>query len=204
MLYADGAFKLAHVEGPNGLTCLPILANARAHQVRLKEAPLSRKGKGRCQVRKASADSREEAWQGRGPGRAARLAGMWCNGRARAPSVSSSSWEMPRHLHRFCASNLHTCPQSCTVGHAFPGKAVPHLASWNGMVERKAPRPSWNDAERQSARRGRRLTCRLSHVRESKEQHGFRSSKTSPLVPTFIVSPPVYSHTAFLDDFFSR
>jgi hypothetical protein len=29
MLYADGAFKLAHVEGPNGLTCLPILANAR-------------------------------------------------------------------------------------------------------------------------------------------------------------------------------
>jgi hypothetical protein len=29
MLYADGAFKLAHVEGPNGLTFLPILANAR-------------------------------------------------------------------------------------------------------------------------------------------------------------------------------
>ena len=29
MLYADGAFKLAHVEGPNVLTCLPILANAQ-------------------------------------------------------------------------------------------------------------------------------------------------------------------------------
>jgi len=29
MLYADGAFKLAHIEGTNGLTCLPILANAR-------------------------------------------------------------------------------------------------------------------------------------------------------------------------------
>jgi hypothetical protein len=48
------------------------------------------------------------------------------------------------------------------------------------------------------------VTCRLSHVRESKERHGFRSSKTSPFVPTFIVSPPVYSHTAFLDDFFGR
>lgn len=46
------------------------------------------------------------------------------------------------------------------------------------------------------------MTCRLSHVRESKERHGFRSSKTSPFVPTLIVSPPVYSHTAFLDDFF--
>src|SRR5437763_13586278 len=46
---------------------------------------------------------------------------------------------MPRNLHSFCASKLHTCPQSCTVGHAFPGKAVPHLASWNGMVERTAP-----------------------------------------------------------------
>ena len=30
------------------------------------------------------------------------------------------------------------------------------------------------------------------------------SSKTSPFVPTFIVSPPVYSHTAFLDVFFWR
>jgi hypothetical protein len=57
MLYTDGAFKLAHVEGPNGLTCLPILANARAHQVRLKEAPLSRKCKGRCQVRNAIAEN---------------------------------------------------------------------------------------------------------------------------------------------------
>jgi hypothetical protein len=64
--------------------------------------------------------------------------------------------------------------------------------------------PRWNDAELQSARRGRRVTCRLSHVRESKEQYGFRSSKTSPFVPIFIVSPPVYSHTAFLDDFFWR
>lgn len=36
MLYADGAFKLAHIEGPNGLTYLPILANARAHWVRLQ------------------------------------------------------------------------------------------------------------------------------------------------------------------------
>ena len=48
------------------------------------------------------------------------------------------------------------------------------------------------------------MTCRLSHVRVSKEQHGFRSSKTSPFIPVFIVSPPVYSHTAFLDDFFLR
>src|SRR5258707_3427691 len=108
---------------------------------------------------------------------------------------------MPRNLHSFCASNLHTCHQSCTVGHAFPGKAVPHLAYWNGMVEIKTRGPRWNNAERQSARR---VTCRLSHVRESKQRHGFRSSKTSPLVPTFIVSPPVYSHTAFLDDFFWR
>jgi hypothetical protein len=29
-------------------------------------------------------------------------------------------------------------------------------------------------------------------------------SKTSPFFPTFIVSPPVYLHTAFLDDFFWR
>ncbi len=57
MFYADGAFKLAHVEGPNGLPCLLTLANARAHQVRLKEVPLSRKGKGRCQVRNAIAVS---------------------------------------------------------------------------------------------------------------------------------------------------
>src|SRR5258708_8697129 len=69
------------------------------------------------------------------------------------------------------------------------------------MVEIKTRGPRWNNAERQSARR---VTCRLSHVRESKQRHGFRSSKTSPLVPTFIVSPPVYSHTAFLDDFFWR
>ena len=37
----------------------------------------------------------------------------------------------------------------------------------------------------------------------SKERHGFRSSKISPFFLTLIVSPPVYSHTAFLDDFFS-
>jgi hypothetical protein len=30
------------------------------------------------------------------------------------------------------------------------------------------------------------------------------SSKTSPFFPTFIISPPVYSHTALLDDFFWR
>jgi len=108
---------------------------------------------------------------------------------------------MPRNLHSFCASNLHTCQESCTVGHAFPGKAVPHLAYWNGMVEIKTRGPRWNNAERQSARR---VTCRLSHGRSSKQRHGFRSSKTSPLVPTLIVSPPVYSHTAFLDDFFWR
>src|SRR6266436_9401402 len=90
---------------------------------------------------------------------------------------------MPRNLHSFCASNLHTCPQSCTVGHAFPGKAVPHLAYWNGMVEIKTRGPRWNNAERQSARR---LTCRLSHVRESKQRHGFRSSKTSRLFPLLL------------------
>src|SRR6266516_1227264 len=72
---------------------------------------------------------------------------------------------MPRNLHSFCASNLHTCPQSCTVGHAFPGKAVPHLAYWNGMVEIKTRGPRWNNAERQSARR---VTCRL--VREPRQQ----------------------------------
>jgi hypothetical protein len=48
------------------------------------------------------------------------------------------------------------------------------------------------------------VTFRLSHVRESKERHGFRSSKMSPCFPIFIVSPPVYEHTAFLDDFFWR
>ena len=50
----------------------------------------------------------------------------------------------------------------------------------------------------------RRVTGRLSHVRESKERHGFRSSKMNPCFPIFIVSPPVYEHTAFLDDFFWR
>jgi len=46
----------------------------------------------------------------------------------------------------------------------------------------------------------------MSSVSRPREQATawFRSSKTSPLVPTFIVSPPVYSHTAFLDDFFWR
>ena len=48
------------------------------------------------------------------------------------------------------------------------------------------------------------VTGRRSHVREIKQQHGFRSSTMSPFFPTFIVSPPVYSHTAFLDDFFWR
>ncbi len=48
------------------------------------------------------------------------------------------------------------------------------------------------------------MTCRLAHVRESKQRLGFRSSQTSRFVPIFIVSPPVYSHTAFLDDFFWR
>jgi Nucleotide modification associated domain 3 len=49
---------------------------------------------------------------------------------------------------------------------------------------KEKPLARWNDAERQSARRGRRLTCRLSHVRESKQRHGFRSSKTSRLFPS--------------------
>ena len=110
---------------------------------------------------------------------------------------------MPRNLHSFCASNLHTCPQFCTVGQRFLEK--PLLTWYTGMECWKEKHlASWNDAELQSARRGRRVTCRLSHVRESKERHGFRSSKTSPFVPTFIISPPVYSHTAFLDDFFWR
>jgi hypothetical protein len=30
------------------------------------------------------------------------------------------------------------------------------------------------------------------------------AQKMSPFFPIFIVSPPVYSHTAFLDDFFGR
>src|SRR5947209_11981040 len=76
---------------------------------------------------------------------------------------------MSRNLHSFCASKLHTCPQSsklhtcpqsCTVGHAFPGKAVPHLASWNGMVERTAP--------------GTLACCRTAKREERKE--GDRSS----------------------------
>jgi hypothetical protein len=110
---------------------------------------------------------------------------------------------MPRNLYSFC-------PETCTL--------APNPALWDtrllgkpfhtlhpGMEWWKAKHLArWNDAELQSARRRRTLTCRLSHVRESKERHGFRSSKTSPFVPTFIVSPPVYSHTAFLDDFFWR
>jgi len=32
----------------------------------------------------------------------------------------------------------------------------------------------------------------------------YLNSKTSPFFPSFIVSPPVYSYTAFLDDFFWR
>src|SRR6266567_7156525 len=110
---------------------------------------------------------------------------------------------MPRNLHSFC-------PQTCTLApnHArwdtrFLGKPFhtwhPGMTWW-----KEKPLARWNDAELQSARRGRRVICRLSHVRESKQRHGFRSSKTSRLVPTFIVSPPVYSHTAFLDDFFWR
>src|SRR6266516_6388377 len=90
---------------------------------------------------------------------------------------------MPRNLHSFCASNLHTCPQSCTVGHAFPGKAVPHLAYWNGMVEIKTRGPRWNNAERQSARR---VTCRLSHVRESKQRHGSEARKRARLFPLLL------------------
>jgi hypothetical protein len=37
-----------------------------------------------------------------------------------------------------------------------------------------------------------------------KERQVFRSSKMSPFISTFIVSPHVYEHTAFLDDFFGR
>ncbi len=57
MLYADGAFKLAHVEGPNGLNLPANPCQRPKYQVRLKEAPLSRKGEGRCQVRNALAVS---------------------------------------------------------------------------------------------------------------------------------------------------
>src|SRR5712664_1285581 len=110
---------------------------------------------------------------------------------------------MPRNLYSFC-------PETCTL--------APNPALWDtrllgkpfhtlhpGMEWWKAKHLArWNDAELQSARRRRRLTCRLSHVRESKERHGFRSSKTSLFVPILIISPPVYSHTAFLDDFFGR
>ena len=101
------------------------------------------------------------------------------------------------------------CPETSTV-------FAPNPAQWDtrflgkpfhtlhpGMEWwKEKPLASWHDAERQSVRRGRRVTCRLSHVRESKQRHGFRSSKTSLFVPILIVSPPVYSHTAFLDDFF--
>jgi hypothetical protein len=43
---------------------------------------------------------------------------------------------------------------------------------------------------------------RLAHMRESKQRHGFHSAKISPFAPVLIVPPPVYLHTAFLDDFF--
>src|SRR6266700_7513514 len=89
---------------------------------------------------------------------------------------------MPRNLHSFC-------PESCTL--------APNPARWDTRVLGKPfhtwhpgmtwwkekPLARWNDAERQSAKRGRRLTGRLSHVRESKQRHGFRSSKTSRLFP---------------------
>src|SRR6266852_3943123 len=71
---------------------------------------------------------------------------------------------MPRNRHNFCASKLHTCSHSCTVGHAFAGKAVPDwrpgMASWNGMVERTAP--------------GTLACCRTAKREERKE--GDRSS----------------------------
>ena len=105
-------------------------------------------------------------------------------------------------------SKTRFCPESCTLAPnpalwdtRFLGKPF-HTLHTGVECWKEKHLARWNDAELQSARRGRRVTCRLSHVRESKERHGFRSSKTSPFFPTFIVSPPVYSHTAFLDDFF--
>ena len=110
---------------------------------------------------------------------------------------------MPRNLHRFCPESYTLAPNPARWDTRFLGKPFhtwhPGMTWW-----KEKPLARWNDAERQSARRGRRVTGRLSHVRESKQRHSFRSSKTSPPVPTFIVSPPVYSHTAFLGDFFGR
>jgi hypothetical protein len=110
---------------------------------------------------------------------------------------------MPRNRLSFCPETCTRAPTPAQWDTRFLGKPFhtlhPGMEWW-----KEKPLARWNDAERQSARRGRRVTCRLSHVRESKERHSFRNSKTSPLVPIFIVSPPVYSHTAFLDDFFGR
>ena len=110
---------------------------------------------------------------------------------------------MPRNRHNFCPETCTLAPTPAQWDTRFLGKPFhtlrPGMEWW-----KEKPLASWHDAERQSVRRGRRVTCRLSHVRESKQRHGFRSSKTSLFVPILIVSPPVYSHTAFLDDFFGR
>ncbi len=110
---------------------------------------------------------------------------------------------MPRNLHSFCPETCTLAPNPAHWDTRFLGK--PFHTLHTGMTWWKEKHLArWNDAELQSARRGRRVTCRLSHVRESKQQHGFRSSKTSLLIPILIISPPVYSHTVFLDDFFWR
>src|SRR5712692_1944965 len=67
---------------------------------------------------------------------------------------------MPRNLHSFSL-------KPALWNTRFLGKPLhtlhPRMAWW-----KEKPLTSWNDAERQSVRRGRRLTCRL--VREPREQ----------------------------------
>ena len=110
---------------------------------------------------------------------------------------------MPRNLHSICRESCTRAPNPARWDTPFLGKPFhtlhPGMEWWKGKHLAR-----WNDAELQSARRGRRVTGSRSHVRESKQRHGFRSSKTSPFIPIFIVSPPVSSHTVFLDDFFWR
>src|ERR687884_434573 len=89
---------------------------------------------------------------------------------------------MPRNLHSFCPESCTLAPNPARWDTRFLGK--PFHTLHTGMEWWKEKHLArWNDAELQSARRGRGVTGRRSHVRESKEQHGFRSSKMSPFFP---------------------
>src|SRR5258708_16846627 len=111
---------------------------------------------------------------------------------------------MPQNLHSFCPETCTLAPNPAQWDTRFLGKPFhtlhPGMEWWKEKHEGRIGMMP-NGKARGGARR---VTGRLSHVRESKERYGFRSSKKSPFFPTLIVSPPVYEHTAFLDDFFWR